>query len=299
MVKFSITNIVATILSIFIIGNFSCTSLKTTANEEPTTSPPPQNEQEANAKYTLMFTQDIKAKFLTTDKLQHSYLVTQEDELLKIDKEGKTLYTYSNFEWGNISHVDATNPFNILLYYGDFQTVVILDRTLNPTHIFDLFQTNAPIIQAIGMSDDQNVWIYDEANFRLKKINTEGEIIFDSNDLSLNFSADISPTFLLESDGLVFLVEENKTVHIFDNFAKFRQVAPYKITDGRLQTVDGLYVYLGQEGIYTINPLLGESQAKILVLPKNTTEILSAEIQQTHLFVLLKDKFNIYTFEKK
>ncbi len=277
---------------------FSCKTIPPPSTN-PTKNPPKETlAQKPNANYTLVETIDEKGKKLTTDKLQNAYLVTNENELIKYSKEGKELYTYANFELGEITHLDANNPFNILLYYSEFQTVVILDRTLSPINIFDLYESNTPVIKAIGLADDQNVWLYDELNYRLKKINRQGEIIFESSDLSQNIDKKFSPSFLLESGGEVFLLEENSSLFIFDNFARFLRQGEFKIPNGRMQSVDGLYVFLQADGLHIINPFLGSEEESILVLPKESKAVINAEIQQKRLFLLEKDKFSIYTFEK-
>ncbi len=285
-----------TLIVIVILCFFSSCKIQSQSNSLQTVDLP--STQESNVDYTLEFKTEIKGKILKTDKLQNAYLVTQNDELIKYDKTGKKLYTYSNFDLGEITHLDATNPFNILLYYGNFQTIVVLDRTLDPMNTFDLFQTNIPTINAIAMADDQNVWIYDEANFRLKKINQKGEIIFESNDLSLELRSTFSPTFLLESAGEVFLSEVNGTVYIFDVFARLLIKEDYKIPNAQIQTLDNKYLFLKKNEIYIINPILGNNSKNVLMLPEKKTKAIQAEIQQKRLFLLLEDKFEIYTFEK-
>ena len=45
---------------------------------------------------------------------------------------------YSNFLYGNISSVDITNPLKIVVFYKDFNIVVLLDSQLNETDVIQL-----------------------------------------------------------------------------------------------------------------------------------------------------------------
>ncbi len=244
--------------------------------------------------YELIKLIPFKGKSMATDKLQNIYLVGNDDELSKYSKEGKELYTYSNFDLGTITHLDATNPFSILVYYGDFQTAVILDRTLQPIYTFDLFEAQSPRIKAIGMSDDQNVWIYDEDNYRLKKINTQGEIAFESPDLSLSINNKYSPDFIIEANGEVLLSQENGEVFIFDNFSRFIGSEKFNIPNARLQVLDGHYIFLQKDGIHTVNSFLGKASESVIAMPIPPQRIISAEIQQQYLFLLSEKGLGIY-----
>lgn len=56
-----------------------------------------------------------------------------------ISKQTKDdLLTYSNFLYGNISSVDITNPLKVVVFYQEFNVVILLDSQLNETDIIQL-----------------------------------------------------------------------------------------------------------------------------------------------------------------
>ena len=50
----------------------------------------------------------------------------------------KELLSYSNFLYGNITSVDITNPLKIVVFYQEFNIVILLDSQLNETDIVQL-----------------------------------------------------------------------------------------------------------------------------------------------------------------
>ena len=136
--------------SLFILSFFffSC-SAKTT--------PPPTD----TSAYELIKKIDINAKWMATDKLQQLYIITTENEVIKYSPEGIELFRFSNNTLGDLTHIDITNPFSVLLYYPDFLTIYTLDRTLNKTGEFNLLDLNLTDVETVGMSNDNNVWLYD------------------------------------------------------------------------------------------------------------------------------------------
>src|SRR5436190_11164720 len=67
-----------------------------------------------------------RAKF-ATDRLGNAYVIA-DNQLLEFDTLGKPKVSYSNFDSGIISSVDASNPLKILLFYPDFARIELLNN---------------------------------------------------------------------------------------------------------------------------------------------------------------------------
>ena len=86
----------------------------------------------------------------------------------------------------------------LLMYFciiSDYMTVMTLDRTLNQTLEFDLINLNLLEVKAIGMSNDNNVWLYDEVTFKLRKVDRKGQVLMESDDLNLRLFYTPIPKF--------------------------------------------------------------------------------------------------------
>jgi hypothetical protein len=66
---------------------------------------------------------------------------------------------------GNITKVDIQNPLKIVLFYEDFNSVVLLDNQLNKMTEINFSQNTIPIVvNAIGMSTQNQLWIFNTLN---------------------------------------------------------------------------------------------------------------------------------------
>jgi hypothetical protein len=77
-------------------------------------------------------------------------------------KRSTTDFEYKNIGLGKISNVDFQNPLQIIIFYKDFNTVVLLDNQLNEIKRID-FNLNSELVQleAVGLSAQNQLWIYD------------------------------------------------------------------------------------------------------------------------------------------
>lgn len=169
-----------------------------------------------------------KVLYYTTDELCHIYVTKPNFAVVKYTPDGKELYRYANTRLDEPTFTDATDPFNILLFYQEYQTVILLDRTMTETARlnfgdFDLFNVNA-----VGISSDNNLWVYDELNFRLKKMNRNGETIQESDDLGLLLNANIKPNFITERNQKVFVNDPDIGILVFDFFGQYIKTLDFK-----------------------------------------------------------------------
>lgn len=201
----------------------------------------------AQAGFQPLFQIAQPAKMLVGDKLQQFYLVTPANEVIKYSADGQLLYRYNNNTLGELAHVDATDPFQLLLYYPDFQVVLLLDRTLNLLGQYRLGQYGLLQPEPLGMSNDNLIWVYDQATFRLQKLDRQGKAITQSDDLNLLLGYPLQPRHLLARHNAVYLNNPATGVLVFDNFGQYLHTLP--ITGvARMQILDDTFVWCFQQG---------------------------------------------------
>ena len=85
-----------------------------------------------------------------------------------IIKRSTTNFEYKNIGLGKITNIDFQNPLQIIVFYKDFNTVVLLDNQLNELKRID-FNLNPELIQleAVGLSAQNQLWIYDGITNRI------------------------------------------------------------------------------------------------------------------------------------
>lgn len=168
-----------------------------------------------------------KATFIAADPLGKLYIVTPANEIQQYAPDGRLLYKYNDNTLGELTRVDATDPFQPMLYYADFQSVAILDRTLNPLSVINLWEygMSSPIPPA--MSNDNLLWVFDQPDFRLRKLDRRGNVIHDSGDLNTVFTPAPRPVEMLCRHNLVILNDPETGLWLFDNFGQHIETLPF------------------------------------------------------------------------
>jgi len=249
--------------------------------------------QPADSTFAIIKTIEVEAKDFTTDKLQQIYVVTPDNEVIKYDAEGNETFRYNNNTLGELAHVDATNPFSILLYYPEFMNVITLDRTLNLTGQFNLYDLNLLYVKGVGMSNDNNIWVYDDALFKLKKIDHEGHAIVESDNLSLLLGHSISPNFILEKEQTVYVNDPQLGIFLFDIFAEYIKTLDFKgLTDFQVYADQLIYFQDGKLQLFHLKSLLTHP----LKLPSSISATDKIRLQKNKLFVLKPEGVEVYSF---
>ncbi len=87
-----------------------------------------------------------------------------------------TIYQYNNLSLGKITNVDFQNPLQIVVFYKNFNTVVLLDNQLNEIKKIDFNLQSTPVtIEAVALSSQNQIWIYDSISSKigLYNVNTD------------------------------------------------------------------------------------------------------------------------------
>lgn len=182
----------------------------------------------SDSTYQLLQTIPINSTYLIADNLQNIYVATQKGQVIKFDKNGKQQFEYNNNRLGEIGKIDVRNPLTILVYYPDLAVVVILDRTLSPIKELNLYDLAIIAPKGIALTNDNNIWVYDEVAAVLKKISQTGQTLFESRNLNQLTRKNLSPTFLLEKNNLIYLSDLENGLLIFDSFGQLKQEVSIK-----------------------------------------------------------------------
>ncbi len=242
----------------------------------------------------LLFSIPVKAKYFATDKLNQFYTVTDKNEIIKFDSKGKEVFRYTNNYLDNLTHLDATDPFNILLYYPDFLSVITLDRTMNETGNFDLSNLNFIQVKAIGTSNDNNIWLFDEVAFKLKKINRNGTVLRQSVDLNLQMNHKPKPVFLIERENAVFVNDPEYGIIVFNIFGEYDSVLNLKGLD-QFQVLDNQLLFKKDKKMFSYHiQSLRQKEIKLPVELNASDEVL---IQKNRVCIRKANRIEVYQLQ--
>ena len=103
--------------------------------------------------------------FLGFDNQQNKYSI--KNNILTKNSETIT-YQYNNLGLGKITRVDFQNPLQIVIFYKNFNTVVLLDNQLNEIKKIDFNLKSTPVtLEAVALSSQNQIWIYDSISSKI------------------------------------------------------------------------------------------------------------------------------------
>ncbi len=159
----------------------------------------------------------------TVDNLDNIYILNSRNQLKKLNNNGDSVAIFNDVRrFGKASLVDVSNPLKVLLYYKDFATVIMLDRFLNMVNTVDLRKSNILQAKAIGQSYDNKLWVYDELESKLKKIDEDGKLIQETPDFRLLFDATPQPQKIFDENQFVYLYDSASGVNVFDYYGALK-----------------------------------------------------------------------------
>lgn len=226
----------------------------------------------AQAPLKLIDSLPLAADFFAVDRLDQLYVVDSAGLLTKYTPQGRPSFNYSNVPLGPLTIVDVTDPFNLLLYYPDYQTIILLDRTLAPTAELSLLSLGLIDVQVMAMANDLHIWLYDQAAFKLYKISPRGEISLESGDLSLVLAQPPRATQLLVRNNFVYLYDPHQGLLQFDIFGQYLRTIVIKDAESLQIAGRQLYYLEKPDRLHTYH--LASFQTSSRVLP--------AEVKRFH-----------------
>jgi hypothetical protein len=230
----------------------------------------------------------------TVDNLGNVYTISNDNQLIKFNQQGDSIAVYNDVrKYGRIYSLDATNPLKLLLYHKDFSTIVILDRFLNVRNTIDLRKRNIFQVKAIGQSYDNGIWIYDEQEAKLKKLNDDGDLISESADFRMFMENVPSPVQIIDEDRLVHLYDPEKGMFIFDYYGTLKNKIPL-LGWQDLQVVKG--VLFGRKLLTLQQYQPGTLSLKEQALPSILEGVTKIKIALNFFYTLRDGVITVYSF---
>lgn len=249
--------------------------------------------------YQLVSTIPVEGKFMTTDFLKNAYVITNRNQIMKYDSVGNLIGNFSENKYGTPTSVDATSPFNVLIFFKDFATAVTTDMRLNTRHLYRLSNIGIKNIAAVALSHDNYIWIYDEDENRLKKINQNYEEVYKSLNIQQLVGDEVKPNFIIEREVsgsyLVFMGVPNMGIIVFDMFGNYYTSIPnFSLQAENLtsfQIINDKIVYFFDGRVMVYDFFTKEITA--LNIP-HTTQSQMVNIEKGQLFLLHETELKMY-----
>ena len=161
------------------------------------------------------------------DETENIYLLTNSFQLKKMNSAGDSIAVFNDVRrYGKVSYIDVSNPLRTIVFYKNFSTILLLDRLLSLRTSLNLRKQQVFKVNAVTSSYDNNLWFFDEQNFKLKKTDEQGSVLLESIDLRTALDDLPSPVFITDKNNFVYLYDPAKGLYIFDHYAAFINKIP-------------------------------------------------------------------------
>lgn len=189
------------------------------------------------------------------DYLGNLYIISSSGQIIKFNEKGDSVGVFNAVRnSGKLHSIDVSNPLKPLLFYKDFSTVIILDRFLANRSTLDLRKYSILQPAAIGLSYDNNIWVFDEYDSKLKKLDEQGNKLFESTDFRSIFSQSIRPSKIINESGSLYLADTAAGIFIFDNYGTYRKRIDVKNWTN-FEVKKGTFIRTANDEIIIYNPV--------------------------------------------
>jgi len=232
---------------------------------------------------TIIETESIKSIQLKADKLigfddfKNIYYIKNNTLHKKTDQR---IFTYTNTQLGEITSVDIKNPLKILLFYKNFNTVLILDNNLNelttPINLNTTsFSKNAFLVNG---SSNNNLWVYslDDDTLQLYNYQTQN-IQFTTQALSF-YQNDFKVQKIVSTYKNCWLIGKKSILH-FDEYGTF--IETIKLTNFTdVDVLKDTFIYLKDNNLYRY-----KHQISIPIQLKDKISIQSFYVNKNDMYI--------------
>ncbi len=230
----------------------------------------------------------------TVDNLDNIYLLSSSNQVKKLNANGDSVAIFNDVKkFGQATLIDVSNPLKVLLFYKDFATIVVLDRFLNIRNTIDLRKHNILQVRAIGQSYDNKIWLYDELENKLKKIDEDGTLLQETPDFRQLFGSAPAPQKIFDQDQYIYLYDSAQSVFVFDYYGALKN--KILIRGWQNFKVAGKYIFGS-----TANRLYRYDIKTFRVdewnMPPEISGATSFSFSASRLYALRKDSITIFNF---
>ncbi|MFC5283112.1 hypothetical protein [Pedobacter alpinus] len=244
--------------------------------------------------YTLITKIDTVAKLASVDNFGNLFVVTPQNELLKFNTSGKLLWNYSNRTYGEISQLDVTDPLRVILYYADFQQIVVLNNNLSEIAKFNYNNNPDVQITLIASANNNGYWVYDQINRELRRVSNSFLDDIKTGNIYQRNGFDMHANFMLTDDSQIYINDTTAGVRIFDRYGNFIKTAVvYPKND--FTVLDNEIYFTQNNSLLAYNYLTFKQRT--IALP-NETVFKKAILRFNRLIVLTEKDLTLWAVKK-
>ena len=234
----------------------------------------------------------VQGSKFEADQLGNIYWISG-SRLLRVHPETGSRQSYSNPSFGDILHLDVSDPLNILVHHGEQNRVLWLDRNLAP-------KVGPQILPAPEMGDFRIVtgsgmggfWAFHPMLSRIIHYSQAFAKIAQTLPLHEVMPGLNAPEFIVESQGMLFVNQPDLGIAVFDLFGNFSFFIE-RTGLSRFQVLGNNIFFFTESELISFN-FIQKTQTVLLQLEK---PILDGKILGNTVFVLSRSGLYSYKLD--
>ncbi len=225
-----------------------------------------------------------------TDHLENIYFIDGH-KIIKVEAKPHKIMEYGSFTSGPITAADVSNPFQLMVFYRDFNRVIFLDNKLSrlrsPINLSDLGIEQAVLACSSARG---GLWIFSDRDNRLVYFDDQLRLTHQSMILGSIAGSLGKPVYMTEAQNQLYLYVPRKGILVFDRFASYLTTIPYSGPE-RFQVMAGRIIFFSDGELISLD--IESRKITSLELPEKV-KIDDARLQPKRLFLLSGNKFVVY-----
>ena len=221
------------------------------------------------------------SQFIGYDSYDSMYTIT-DMVLRKENTSGEFLFT--DFQLGNITSVDIINPFNVVVFYADTNTAILLDNKLSLIEQIN-FNLLADVanISSVSNAGGNKLWLFNADSQQLELYNYRNNI---KNIISLPIAEILTDQ---TSDFNYNYILTPTAIKIYTVFGGLVKSIPFQ-GGQKIITHKGRVLVVKEDVVYEI------IEDSLTLLSIKTTQISIQDLQVFEDFLYIYDRKNVHSF---
>lgn len=232
----------------------------------------------------------LNVDLIGTDGRGHIFVSDTGGIVHQFDRNGNPVNVYSPPFTSRLDKLECHWTVNIFLFSADLQRYELLDRFLNPITSQQIPSGSTGIIKAATLGNNNMLWLIDETEMSLKKLDYRRNQIIEEQPLGLILpESSLEVVDISERKNMVFIQIKDEGVYIFDNQGNF--IKKTKTLPATRKVIEENYIYGIEQGHIYKTDYLTDATSKIK-LPNPSYH--SMALSKDHVILVKKNKIDIF-----
>ena len=228
---------------------------------------------------------------VSLDRVGNIYYAAFNGDIIKYDPFLKTELTFSPSNPNTTTILEAWQGLRVFSFHKDLQQFRLINRNLSLHEDYSFPQEIVSFVEIATPSYDNNIWLFDQVDFSLKKYDITTNRLWSTTPLNQILNPNnYEILFCKEYQNRLFISTRGRGILIFDNFGNYIKTFDYKGITFFNFWKDIMY-FLVDNKLIKID-LYDENNIS-LVIP-NHADWLFALLFEDRVYLFSKNQINLY-----